>query len=284
MVFLQSQGAEAPESQVCVRPKNHIACSQAESTPPCETAGVGRGALPTLPAVGTLPHEMVRLILFDVDGTLIRTHGAGVKAFAQAFASEFGIPNGTERLQFAGRTDRSLVREMFLNHGLAPSAENCRRFFESYVFWLDHLMAQCNGEVCPGVGEFIRGWEGRPQPPLLGLLTGNIRLGAEIKLRHFDLWRKFRLGGFADDHEDRDQIAVVALERARRTLGADLRGEQILVVGDTPHDIRCGRAIGAQVLAVATGGTARDQLQEHQPDWLVDDLQGVSADEICPRP
>jgi phosphoglycolate phosphatase-like HAD superfamily hydrolase len=223
---------------------------------------------------------MVRLILFDIDGTLIRTHGAGMKAFA----SEFGIPNGTERVQFAGRTDRSLVREMFLNHGLAPSAANFQRFFESYVFWLDHLMAQCNGEVCPGVREFIRGWEGRPQPPLLGLLTGNIRLGAEIKLRHFDLWRRFRLGGFADDHEDRDQIAVAALERARRALGTDLRGEQILVVGDTLHDIRCGRAIGAKVLAVATGGTSRDQLQKHQPDWLVDDLQGVSADGICPDP
>jgi phosphoglycolate phosphatase len=238
-------------------------------------------ALPTLPAVNTLTHEMVRLILFDIDGTLIRTHGAGVKAFARAFASEFGIPNGTERIQFAGRTDRSLVREMFLNHGLAPSSENCRRFFESYVFWLDRLMARCNGEVCPGVRKFIRGWESRPQPPSLGLLTGNIRLGAEIKLRYFDLWRVFRLGGFADDHEDRDQIAVAALARARRALGADLCGEHVLVVGDTPHDIRCGRAIGAKVLAVATGGATREQLQEHQPDWLVDDLRGVAADEIC---
>ncbi len=85
---------------------------------------------------------MVRLVLFDIDGTLIRTRGAGVKAFARAFATEFQVHNGTERIQFAGRTDWSLVREMFANHRIAPTPENFHRFFASYVFWLDQLMAE----------------------------------------------------------------------------------------------------------------------------------------------
>jgi phosphoglycolate phosphatase-like HAD superfamily hydrolase len=120
-----------------------------------------------------------------------------------------------------------------------------------------------------------------PQNPLLGLLTGNIRLGAEIKLRHFNLWPEFEIGGFADDHEDRNQIAHAALRRGASRLGGELRGEEILVIGDTPLDIRCARAIGAKVLAVATGGATLEELKRHEPDWAVADLTRVSALEIC---
>jgi phosphoglycolate phosphatase-like HAD superfamily hydrolase len=116
---------------------------------------------------------------------------------------------------------------------------------------------------------------------VLGLLTGNIRLGAEIKLRRYGLWEMFALGAFGDDHEDRNQIAVIARQRGRRFLGEELSGEQVVVVGDTPRDIECGRAIGAKVLAVATGGATLEYLKAHQPDWVVEDLQRVSAAEIC---
>jgi phosphoglycolate phosphatase-like HAD superfamily hydrolase len=116
---------------------------------------------------------------------------------------------------------------------------------------------------------------------MLGLLTGNIRLGAEIKLRHFDLWEVFETGGFADDHEERDQIAAIAHERGSRLLNEDLRGEQVLVIGDTPLDIRCARAIGAKVLAVATGGHPLAELLAHHPDWAVGDLRKVKAAEVC---
>jgi phosphoglycolate phosphatase-like HAD superfamily hydrolase len=122
-----------------------------------------------------------------------------------------------------------------------------------------------------------------PNPPTFGLLTGNIRLGAEIKLRHFDLWKEFETGGFADDHEDRDQIAHAALNRGSRVLGQQLSGEQVLVIGDTPLDIRCGRAIGAKVLAVATGGATLDELKRHQPNWAVQDLKRVAAKQVCGR-
>jgi phosphoglycolate phosphatase-like HAD superfamily hydrolase len=224
---------------------------------------------------------MVRLVLFDIDGTLVRTGGAGVKAFARTFASEFKIADGVERLKFAGRTDIGLVREFLGFHQIEATPENLRRFFEHYVFWLDQLLKESRGEVCPGVWDFIHGLQGLPQAPLLGLLTGNIRLGAEIKLRHFKLWEVFRTGAFGDEHEDRSQIAALALERGSRILGRDLRGDDVLVVGDTPLDIKCARAVGAKALAVASGGADLAELQRHQPDWAVPDLQAIRAAEVA---
>ena len=226
---------------------------------------------------------MVKLVLFDIDGTLVHTGGAGIKAFARVFATEFGIVNGVERMKFAGRTDVSLVREFFTMHGIATHEENFRRFFERYVFWLDQILRHSETTACPGVLDFIAGLRQLSDPPRLGLLTGNIQLGAEIKLRHFDLWKEFETGGFADDHEDRDQIAHAAWRRGRRVLGCELPGEQVLVIGDTPFDIRCGRAIGAKVLAVATGGATLEELKQHEPDWAVKDLRCVTASEVCGR-
>jgi len=224
---------------------------------------------------------MVKLVLFDIDGTLVHTGGAGIKAFAKVFATEFGGANGVEKMKFAGRTDVNLVREFFTLNRIEASAENFSRFFERYVFWLDQILRHSETTACPSVMEFIQGLRQLENPPRLGLLTGNIQLGAEIKLRHFDLWKEFETGGFADDHEDRDQIAHAALRRGSRVLGSELRGEQVLVIGDTPFDIRCGRAIGAKVLAVATGGATLDELKQHQPDWAVENLHRVTAREVC---
>jgi len=224
---------------------------------------------------------MIRLVLFDIDGTLVHTGGAGIEAFRQTFADEFDAHDGIEKLKFAGRTDVSLVREFFSIHQIPATPENFRRFFEQYVFRLDHVLVHNKTSICPGVREFIHELQSVPQPPLLGLLTGNIQLGAEIKLRHFDLWETFTTGGFADDHEDRDQIAVAAHKRANRVMKENLRGEEILVIGDTPFDIRCGRAISAKVLAVATGGAKLQELVNHKPDWAVADLTRVSARDVC---
>jgi phosphoglycolate phosphatase-like HAD superfamily hydrolase len=227
---------------------------------------------------------MVKLVLFDIDGTLVHTGGAGIKAFARVFAKVFNVPNGVDKIRFAGRTDVNLVREFFTMNRIEPSEENFRSFFEHYVFWLDHILRDSETAACPGVWEFMAALRALPHPPVFGLLTGNIRLGAEIKLRHFDLWEEFATGGFADDHEDRDQIAHAVHRRGARILGGELRGEEVLVIGDTPLDIKCGRAIGARVLAVATGGATLEELKPHQPDWAVADLGRVTAKEVCGRP
>jgi phosphoglycolate phosphatase len=224
---------------------------------------------------------MVRLVLFDIDGTLIHTDGAGIKAFGRAFELQNNITNGTAGMKFAGRTDSGLAREMFCRHGVEPSAEKLGLFFEYYTFWLAHLLNESKGDIFPGVWRLIYELQSLSEPPALGLLTGNIRLGAEIKLRHFNLWEFFTLGAFGDDHEDRNQIAAIAHGRGERLLKKPLRGEEVMVIGDTPLDIACGRAIGAKVLAVATGDYTLAELQAHSPTWAVADLGVVRARHLC---
>ena len=226
---------------------------------------------------------MIRLVLFDIDGTLVHTGGAGTKAFTKTFSHVFDLHHGTERIKFAGRTDISLVREFFQIHGVSETPENFQKFFNNYVFWLEHVIAQSTGNECAGITNFIMDLLALPQPPMLGLLTGNIQLGAEIKLRRFGLWNHFVMGGFADDHEDRNHIAVAAFQRGRRVLDPHLHPQEVVVIGDTPFDVRCGKFIGARTLAVATGGSKYAELKPHGADWTVEDLTQVSARQICPR-
>jgi phosphoglycolate phosphatase-like HAD superfamily hydrolase len=226
---------------------------------------------------------MVKLVLFDIDGTLVHTGHAGTQAFKKTFATEFNLHHGAEKMKFAGRTDVSLVREFFKMHGLPETPEHFAQFFARYVFWLDHILAHTDGKICHGVPGFICDLQTLPKPPALGLLTGNIKLGAELKLRRFGLWEIFLFGGFADDSEDRNQIAAAAFERGKRVIGKNLRAEEVVVIGDTPFDVRCGKFIGAKVLAVATGGATLEELKKCQPDWSVADLTQISAQEICNR-
>lgn len=220
---------------------------------------------------------MIRLVLFDIDGTLIRTGGAGVKAFGQTFATEFNLPEATKRVVFHGRTDVSLVRQIFRENKIEETETNFARFFERYPFWLDHFLHKLDGGPCEGVQEFVDELRNVKNAPLLGLLTGNIRLGAELKLRRYNLWHYFEIGGFADDHEDRNCIAGVAKKRGIEKLGPNLKSDEILVVGDTVHDIECGKSIGAKVLAVGTGNIPLDQLTAHRPAYVVHDLTKITV-------
>ena len=118
---------------------------------------------------------MVKLVLFDIDGTLVHTGGAGIKAFAKVFATEFGVANGVEKMKFAGRTDVNLVREFFTMNGIAANEANFRRFFENYVLWLDQILRHSETKACVGVLDFMQALRALSNPPRLGLLTGNIR-------------------------------------------------------------------------------------------------------------
>ncbi|MGZ4973849.1 MAG: HAD family hydrolase [Limisphaerales bacterium] len=223
---------------------------------------------------------MIRVVLFDIDGTLIHTGGAGVKAFARAFSEEFGLHDGSENLKFAGRTDVSLVREFFNLHKVEPTPEHFSRFFQVYLHWLEKMVADCDGGVFHGVDNFFAQLQLLQERPAVGLLTGNIKRGAEIKLNKYGIWDRFAFGGFADDHEDRNCIAAAARERGEKHFGKPVRKEEVLVIGDTPLDIRCARAIGAKVLAVATGSFSVAQLREHDPEWAVEDLAAISAMDV----
>lgn len=224
---------------------------------------------------------MIRLVLFDIDGTLIKTGGAGEKAFAHVCEQEFKIADATKHLHFAGRTDPAIVRDFFQQFGIAPTPEHFARFFSAYVIALERILGTLDGTVLPGVHELIAAFWAMSHRPLIGLLTGNIKQGAELKLKHYRLWESFAMGAYGDDHEDRNQIAVIARERGAKVLGRKLRGEEILVIGDTPRDIECANAIGAKVLAVATGIFSVDQLRGCKPHWLVENLAAVNANELA---
>ncbi len=224
---------------------------------------------------------MIRLVLFDIDGTLIRSGGAGVRAFKEAFASVFNSSQATEGVSFSGRTDHALLRECLTRIGKEMTTENVTRFFDAYTKLLQELLEVVPGEICPGVEDWISSLKTLPHQPEIGLLTGNIQRGAELKLTRYGLWKHFYFGGYGDDHEDRNRIAATAFDRGSRHLNTVLRGDEVLVIGDTPHDITCGRAIQAKVLAVATGAHSMEELTPHRADWLVQDLLRISPAEIC---
>lgn len=240
-----------------------------------------RPALPFIRRPGYNTRLMIRMILFDIDGTLIESDGSGAAAFERVFRSLFKIHGAAAKLDFRGNTDRGILRGFFERHDLEPSEENFERFCSAYVHWLEQLLVERGGRTLPGIRRLLRELAELRRPLLSGLLTGNIRLGAEIKLRRFGIWDSFTTGAFGCEHHERNQLAAIARDRGSRILDADLAGEQILVIGDTPRDVECAKSIGARSVAVATGAYRRDQLEAHQPDFIFDDLSRVSLAELC---
>jgi phosphoglycolate phosphatase-like HAD superfamily hydrolase len=212
----------------------------------------------------------MNVCLFDIDGTLIASGGAGKAALEAALAEVFGIGRIIDKLQLSGRTDRAIVGDLFRMHGLADTDEARRRLLEAYLSHLPRCLAEGDGRVLPGVAELLAELRGRGDV-LVGLLTGNVRAGAKVKLGHFGLDEHFACGGFGDGWLDRDDVAREALAEVRR-LVRDVRPERVWVIGDTPLDVRCARAVGARALAVCTGWHSRAELAESRPDLLLDDL------------
>lgn len=209
-------------------------------------------------------------LLFDIDGTLIRSGGAGSRAVYRAMGTVFGIGEPGE-VHMHGCTDRGLSRTLFQRHAIPETEENWHRFIAGYLELLDDELARADGEVLPGIVSLIEALAVRDDV-YLGLLTGNIRKGAEKKLAHYGLMRYFRNGGFGDHHHERDDVARWAREVVEQELSDTFQPQRLWVIGDTPADIRCGRAIGARVVAVTTGGYQREELAASEPDWILDEL------------
>ena len=213
----------------------------------------------------------MKACLFDIDGTLVQTGGAGMYAFAEAFAELDGPSGDGSRV-----VDRAIAGDLLRLHGVGDTAENWARFCPTYVERLQAQLDRCEGRVLPGCVDLIESLKQMPEVHL-GLLTGNVRAAAEKKLRHYDVWDHFAFGGFGDNHPDRNDIAADARQAALSRHGSPVAEEQIVVIGDTPNDVRCTRSIGAYAVAVCTGGASHAELAACAPDLLLETLEDHDA-------
>jgi phosphoglycolate phosphatase-like HAD superfamily hydrolase len=209
-------------------------------------------------------------LLFDIDGTLINTGGAGGTALIEAFREDFDIDTPAN-VPFSGRTDRGIGTNLFERHGIDDSPENWQRLRDGYLSRLPIHLPLRNGRILDGVSKLLERLRAT-ETVAIGLLTGNLRDGARIKLSHFGLFEHFSFGGFGDEHRNRDGVAEAALVAARQHANSTFDAQRVWVIGDTPLDVSCARAIDARVLAVATGLHPAAELADSQPDLLLENL------------
>lgn len=211
------------------------------------------------------------LYLFDIDGTLVDTGGAGMVALNEATLEFFGGDGPS--LDLAGATDLGVIAKIHAHFEIEPTPERIEAYFEIYVGRLDWNLANGGfpGRVYPGVAELLAALSTRPDATL-GLLTGNTAGGAASKVRHFGLASHFAFGAYGCDHADRNHLGPIALERAAIHSGRNFTAAETWVIGDTPKDIACAHAIGARCLAVATGQFSSAELEAHGADLVVESL------------
>jgi phosphoglycolate phosphatase-like HAD superfamily hydrolase len=221
----------------------------------------------------------MRLILFDIDGTLLRDGIAAKIAFARALRDTYQTTGPIEGFRFAGMTDPECVSEIMRLAGveertiLARRDECLRRYVELLQ---DEIRTHQDAHLYPGVRELLERLN-KLDNVMVGLLTGNVLRGAQLKLRRWNLEPYFRFGAYGDDHENRAVLAQIALEKAKALSGRSFSGSETTVIGDTPKDIACARAIGARAVAVATGSISRDALAACEPDALLDSFEDHEA-------
>ena len=194
-----------------------------------------------------------------------------MRALQAALRDVFGIEGSLADIDFAGRTDPWIMREVFRKFGLPQTDENFARYFEGYIRALPEHLHNPQARVLPGVRELLQA-AAQHGSIAQGLLTGNMRRGAQVKLAHHGLWGHFAFGAFADDSEFRNELGPHAVRRALEHHGVNFAADDIWVIGDTPHDIACGKSIGARTLAVATGGCRLEQLRRCEPTVAVENL------------
>jgi phosphoglycolate phosphatase len=215
----------------------------------------------------------MKLILFDIDGTLLTTDGAGRAALRTAATDVFAIEEDLEGVAISGNTDVAIVHEILSKHGIPDTQINVNRFLGAYLAHLKQGLVQQPGGILPGVLRLLDACTG--EDCIIGLLTGNLRRGAQMKLTTHRLWGRFSIGAFADDDRDRNRLGPIAKKRAEEEFRVSV--DELFVIGDTPRDVACAKAVDAKIIAVATGRYSTESLAAHQPDFLFDDLGGTKA-------
>jgi phosphoglycolate phosphatase len=219
------------------------------------------------------------LILFDIDGTLLLSGRAGLRAMTRAFAATFGVADGFKNASFGGRTDSFLLSQALQAAGLPDTTENHARFRDAYLPLLaEEIQHAGTGHkgLMPGARELLEALLDHDHLHL-ALLTGNYRDAAEIKLTYFELWDHFEWGAFSDDAADRNALVPIARRRAETYDVPPEAIERVIVIGDTPHDIACAHVAGATCIAVATGGHTVEELRAAGADVVLADLSDTET-------
>lgn len=222
----------------------------------------------------------MKLVLFDIDGTLLHSDGAGRRAIQRALIEAYGTA-GPDEHRFDGKTDPQIVQELMEMAGIDPGtiAERMDGVFTQYVEYLrEELVAPgFAARTCPGVPELLDALEQRDDV-ILGLLTGNVQPGAHAKLGAVGIVpSRFRVGAFGSDHAVRAELPAIARQRMSAFLGSEFPGESMVVIGDTPADLTCGRGVNARAVGVATGWYSLDDLSAYEAAALFPDFRDTAA-------
>jgi len=219
----------------------------------------------------------MKLLLFDIDGTLLATNGAGSRAASRAFERMHGIKDAMDKIDAAGKTDPLIIKELYRNElKRVHTQDEAEELYRHYTIYLREEVTSGEITVMPGVRELLNRLSNRDDIAL-GLATGNIQEGAYIKLTHASLEAHFCFGGYGSDSEIRERLVRRAIERALSLMNHTGGFVETYVIGDTPFDIIHGRAAGARTVAVATGRYTKMELREHEPDYLYDDLSDIES-------
>jgi phosphoglycolate phosphatase-like HAD superfamily hydrolase len=216
----------------------------------------------------------MKILLFDIDGTLMKSGGAGFRAIDRAFEQRLGVRNATEGVIPHGKTDPLILREILRRIGVGhdTASSTLPLLLEDYERLLAQEMPSAPAVLLPGVRQLLEALS-NDRRVLLGLLTGNLERTARIKLDRFDLNRFFRFGAFGSDSEHRVALPAIAVSRAERLAGRSIAlGRHVRIIGDTPRDVECALANGATAVAVATGGSTTDDLWRAGAHFVFDDL------------
>jgi phosphoglycolate phosphatase len=214
----------------------------------------------------------VKLLLFDIDGTLVSTGGAGVRALNRAFCQVVGIVNAMDGIRLHGKTDPAIIREVFNAREVPSLRASFDQILAAYVEFLpEEVERSTQYRVLPGILSFLQDFHRRPDL-VFGLATGNVERGARIKLARGKLNSFFTFGGFGSDAESRTELVRCAAESGVRHAGRDIEPQDVFVIGDTPRDIDAGREAGFRTVGVATGYYSAEQLRAAGADLTLSDF------------